>query len=177
MLKRSSTLCLPLALLISACSEAVPAPEAAAWASVAARPAPAPGSIAGVSKTLTIAGAYTPISLDRVARVAIEDGRLVVHGSSTNVSLDLPAGADASRVTRHWALVTESYLESGRRSLTFTHSELLDDFTIELPESEGPVRYGGFERQDGGEVLVFAWGESSASYWGWVTIARPAPAR
>jgi hypothetical protein len=119
---------------------------------------------------MTVSGEYAPLALDRVARVTIEEARLVVHGSSTNVSVDLPAGADPSRTTRHWALVTEGHID-GRRTLTFTHSESLEDFTIQLPESEGALRYGGFEGRDGAEVLVFAWGEAAASYWGWVTIA------
>ncbi len=142
-----------------------------------ARPVPQPGAIAGVSKDVTVAGEYAPLSLDRVARVALEGSRLIVHGSSSSVSVDLPDAADSTRTTRHWALVTEGHLDDGRRSLTFTHSESLEDFTIQLPESEGVVRYGGFEGRGGGEVLVFAWGEDSVSYWGWVTIAPLEPPR
>jgi hypothetical protein len=174
---RSKTICLLLAFpagSFSACSDMSTEPEVAAARVVHSRPAPQPGTIAGTSKTMSVAGEYTPLALDRVARVGVEEGRLVVHGTSSSVTVDLPAGADAGRATRHWALVTEANLQDGRRQLTFTHSESLEDFSIELPESEGSVRYGGFEREEGGEVLVFAWGESSLTYWGWVTIARPA---
>lgn len=104
--------------------------------------------------------------------MSVEENRLVLHGSSSNVTIDLPASADGSRTTRHWALVTETFLEDGRRSVTFTHSESLDEFTIQLPAGSGTVRYGGFEGRDGPEVLVLAWGEESAVYWGWLTIAK-----
>ena len=56
--------------------------------------------------------------------------------------------------------------------MTFTHETTLDDFTLELPASDAPLRYGSLAGTNGDDVLVFAWGENSQSFWGWVTISR-----
>ena len=52
----------------------------------------------------------------------------------------------------------------------------LDEFTIELPASEAPVRYGGLSGRDGNDVLVLAWGEGSRSFHADLTIVRKAAA-
>jgi hypothetical protein len=129
-----------------------------------------PVAISGESKTVTVRGQYQAIGLDRVDRVSIESSKLVLHGSTASVTIDAPASADLKRPTRHWSLVTEASLAEGRRrSITFTHGMELDEFTIELPGSEAPLRFGTFTNPDG-EVMVFAWGADSRSYWGYVTI-------
>ena len=56
--------------------------------------------------------------------------------------------------------------------MTFTHETTLDDFTLDLPASDAPLRYGTLGGRSGDDVLVFAWGENSKSFWGWVTISR-----
>lgn len=178
MTHRIAVLVLSLAcqLAITGCSEADgQAPPTQAPPPRAARPAPGPGILTGVSSTMVVTGAYTPVALDRVVRVSMEQERLVIHGSSSNVTVDLPAAANPAETRRAWALVTESNPE-GRRVVTFTHSDSLDDFTIDLPESPGSIRYGTLAGRERGEVLILAWGEDSASYWGYVTIEpRPAP--
>jgi hypothetical protein len=128
-----------------------------------------PAAVEGDSKTLLVQGQYMPVTLDRVDRLSLKEGKLVLHGG-TDVTVDLPATADSTRLVRHWALITETNADV-KRSLTFTHEEKLDDFTIELPPSDAPVRHGGFAGKDGADVLVFAWGAESQSYWGYVTIA------
>jgi hypothetical protein len=139
------------------------------------RPAAAPAAIAGSSRTMVVRGSYAPVAIDRVDRLSLEDGKIVLHGSSSVVAIDPPPLADPARPDRHWALVTET--DNGRaRVLTFTHDESLDDFTIELPPSEAPVRYGGLSGRDGSDILVLAWGEQSRSYHAELTIvpiARP----
>jgi len=132
------------------------------------------GSVVGTSETLMVRGEYAPLPLDEVAKVVVEDGNLVVSGSSTSVTLDLPAGADAAQVTRRWALTTES--DTGRsRSLTFTHAETLEEFTIELPPSSAEVRYGVFGGPNGSEVMVLTWGANHQSYWAHLAITRHSP--
>jgi hypothetical protein len=143
------------ALLVIGCSPAAGASE----------------PITGTSRTLVVRGSYQPILLDRVDRLTLEGGRLVIHGSLSTVTVDLPRAADATRLNRHWALITESNTERSRM-LTFTHDESLDDFTIELPPSEAPIRYGGFSGPDGTDLLVIAWGEDSRSYRAELTIGR-----
>jgi hypothetical protein len=134
------------------------------------RVAAGPAALKGDSKTLLVQGQFMPVTLDRVDRLSLSEGKLVLHGG-TNVTVDLPATADSTRLVRHWALITETNADT-KRSLTFTHEEKLDDFTIELPPSDAPVRHGGFAGKDGADVLVFAWGAGSQSFWGYVTIAR-----
>lgn len=133
------------------------------------------GPIAGTSQTLAVSGEFQPIALDRVERVSIDSGRLVLHGSAGTASVDLPPNADPAQANRGWALVTEGEGDQ-TRTLTFTHEMSLDDFTLELPASPAPFKYGSFAGRDGADVLVFAWGADSQSYWGWVTI-RKTPAQ
>ena len=131
------------------------------------------GPIAGASRTLSVNGEFRPVALDRVERVSIEGNRLILHGERGTAAVDLPAGADASQPNRGWALVTEGEGDQ-TRTLTFTHEMSLDDFTLELPASPAPLKYGSFAGRDGHDVLVFAWGAESQSYWGWVTIRKSA---
>jgi hypothetical protein len=127
--------------------------------------------ISGSSKTMTVAGQYEPIALDSVARVSVEEGEFVLHGTSASVRLAPPAEADPAKVTRNWALVTEAPHDASR-SMTFIHAESLDEFSIDLPASGAPLKYGAFLTPAGAEVMVLAWGENAASYWGWVTIGK-----
>lgn len=129
------------------------------------------GPITGTSKTLTVAGEFAPVAIEAVERVSIDGSKLVLHSGTTTTSVDLPASADTTQANRGWALVTEG--EDGDvRTFTFTHEMSLDDFTLELPASEAPIRYGSFAGRDGHDLLVFAWGEKSRSYWGWVRIQK-----
>jgi hypothetical protein len=130
---------------------------------------PGPFPITGTSDDVQVKGEYSSIALDRVDRVSIENGKIVVHGSAGSVALEPPAGADTSQPTRTWALTTET--EAGRKRLvTFTHAMSIQDFTIELPEGDDELRYGVFANHQSGEVMVFAWGSNSKSYWGHLTI-------
>jgi hypothetical protein len=129
---------------------------------------PGPLPITGTSDDIHVKGQYSSIALDRVEKVPIEHGKIVVHGSSSSVTLDPPAGADTSQPTHTWALTTEA--QAGRkRPVTLTHAMSIEEFTIELPESDDEVRYGVFSSAQGVEVMVLAWGSSSRSYWGYVT--------
>jgi hypothetical protein len=130
-----------------------------------------PAPLAGSSTTVVVRGQYAPIALDRVDALSVEDGKLTVHGSAAKVTVDLPATVDVSQPTRHWALITEA--DTGRaRAVTFTHEESLDDFTIELPPGNAPIHYGVFSGRTGDEVMVFAWGAESRSFWGYAAIGR-----
>lgn len=139
----------------------------AACAQAAADRAP----LTGTSKTLTVRGEYNAVALDRIDGMSIRDGRLALRGSATTTLVDLPPSADPTQANRGWALVTETNV-GDQRSLTFTHETTLDDFSLELPGSEAPLRYGSLGGRGGDDVLVFAWGTNSRSYWGYVTIAR-----
>lgn len=131
------------------------------------------GSLTGTSKTLVVRGQYAPLDLDQVAGVSTQDGRLVVRGSERSVTLDLPAGAQATQIVRRWALTTE--FDAGHaRVLTFTHAESLEEFTVELPPSDAEVRYGVFQGPDAAQVMVLTWGANSRSYWAHLVIT-PAP--
>jgi hypothetical protein len=127
--------------------------------------------LVGTSKTLTVRGEYTAVTIDRIDGMALRDGKLAVRGSQATIAIDLPPSADATKPGRGWALVTETSTD-GRRSVTFTHETTLDDFTLELPASDAPLRYGSLAGKSGDDVLVFAWGENSQCFWGWVTISR-----
>jgi hypothetical protein len=52
----------------------------------------------------------------------------------------------------------------------------LDDFTLELPASDAPLRYGTLTGKSGNDVMVFAWGSDGRSYSGYVTIEPRSPA-
>ena len=124
-----------------------------------------------VSKTVSVEGQYSSLALDKVDSVAMENGQLVVRGSFESVAVALPAGADAAKPVRHWALVTEANVNDSRM-LTFTHDQSLDDFTLELPPTEAEMHYGVFEGKDGAEVMVMTWGADAKCYWGYVTIVH-----
>ena len=128
--------------------------------------------VVGISKTLTVRGEYNAVAIDQIDGMALRDGKLSLRGSQATIAVDLPPAADATKPGRGWALITETGT-GGRRSVTFTHETTLDDFTLELPTSDAPLRYGSLAGKNGEDVLVFAWGENSRSFWGWVTITRP----
>jgi hypothetical protein len=135
------------------------------------------GPLKGTSKTVVVTGEYSPLALDKVETVSVKDGQLVVTGSFDSVTLPLPAGAEAARPLRHWALVTEANVND-RRTLTFTHDQSLDDFTLEVPPGDAEIHYGVFEGRDGAEVMVLTWGADAKCYWGYVTIVHlPATGR
>ena len=136
-----------------------------------AKSLPESGPLAGASNTLTVAGEYKRATVDTVERISIEGGKLVVHGTSGTQSVDLPTSADPGQQNKGWALVTEGE-DAGARRLTFTHETSLDDFTIEVPASEGQVAYGSLGGRDGNDVLLFAYGSASKTYWGWASITK-----
>jgi hypothetical protein len=149
-------------LLLVGCSQASRLPEY-------------PAAIAGSSRTHKVGGQYAPLAIDSIERVSIRDGKLVLRGASGEVTVEAPANADLSRPTHDWALTTEA-IADGHRVVTFTHSQSVEDFTIELPEADADLRYGVFSAPDGKEVMVFAWGAAGQSFWGHVTIERlPSP--
>jgi hypothetical protein len=125
----------------------------------------------GQSKTLTVRGEYVTVALDQVEGMSLRDGRLALRGTSTTMLVDLPPDADTTKAGRGWALVTET-AAGDRRALTFTHETTLDEFMIELPASDAPLRYGSLGGRSGDDLLVFAWGTNRRSYWGYVTITR-----
>lgn len=137
-------------------------------------PPQVPESITGASEKLAVTGRIEPVSLPSVDSLGIDAGRLVVRGPASSVNVDVPAGADVSKPSRDWALTTEGASENGRRRFTFVHGVSLDDFTIELPPGGAPLKFGVLEGQAGASVMIFAWGEASRSYWGYVTITRKA---
>jgi hypothetical protein len=130
------------------------------------------GSLTGSSKTLTVRGEYSAVALGEVAGMALQDGKLALRDASKQtVIVDLPPMADATKPGRGWSLVTEANAND-HRTVTFTHETTLDDFTLDLPASDAPLRYGSLGGKSEADVLVFAWGENSKSFWGWVTIER-----
>lgn len=134
--------------------------------------------LAGVGGSVSVKGQYQPLRIDEVGAVALKDGRLVVRGSFESVTIDLPAFVDTAQVVRHWALVTESANDAGKRVLNFTHDESLDDFTIEVPATDAEIRYGVFaNRSGGGDVMVLTWGREAKCYWAYLVIGsgRTAP--
>jgi hypothetical protein len=138
------------------------------------RSADGPHTITASSDVYTVAGQYSRVPLDRVDGLTIEQGKLMLHGAPANIAIDLPAGANPERPTRHWALVSDAHLE-GRRLVTFTETESVTDFALDLPDGEAPLWFRVFDRPAGGEVLVFASGDAKAgepSIFGFVTIAR-----
>ena len=136
-------------------------------------PLPDSGPFSGSSNTLAVAGEYARATVDSVERINIENGKLVVHGTSGTESHDLPGSADAGQQNKGWALVTEGEADGARR-LTFTHETSLDDFTITVPASDGQIAYGSLGGRDGNDVLLFAYGSASKTYWGWATITKRA---
>ena len=144
------------------------------YASVACSPQPAvtdPIPVKGTSQTVDVEGTCRPIAIDRVDRLLVQGDRLVVQGSGSNLTLDLPPDAVGAEPSSHWALVTEAETDGGRM-LTLTHDQTLEDFTLTLPKSRAPVRYGVLIQKSGTEMMALAWGESSRSYSCYLTIAR-----
>ena len=135
------------------------------------RALPPRGPVTATSDKVTVTGEYQPIALDAVERMTIENGKLVVHGSSGTLTLDLPANANPEQRNRGWALVTEGETE-GARTLTFTQEMSLEDFTMEVPAGDGQVAYGSLGGRDGSDVLLFAYGSAPKAYWGWATIRK-----
>lgn len=129
------------------------------------------GPVTGESKTLVVTGQFSPVAIESVERVSLDNGRLVLHSASTSATVELPPSADPSQANRGWSLVTEGE-DGDTRTFTFTHEMSLDDFTLELPNSPAPFKYGSIAGRDGHDILVFAWGASSRSYWGWVRIEK-----
>ena len=132
---------------------------------------PDQGPLTATSDTVTATGEYRPLTIDAVEGMTIENGKLVVHGTSGSVSVDLPAAADPEQRNRGWALVTEGESDQAR-TLTFTQETSLEDFTIAVPRADGQVMYGSLGARDGGDVLVFAYGSASKAYWGYVTVQK-----
>ena len=132
---------------------------------------PEEGPLTATSEKVTASGAYHRVQLDSVERLSIEDGKLVLHGTSGTVSVELPPNADPNQKNRGWALVTEGEAE-GTRTLTFTQETSLEDFTITVPASNGQIAYGSLGGRDGSDTVLFAYGSASKTYWGWTTISR-----
>jgi hypothetical protein len=124
---------------------------------------------------MTVEGHYSPLALDKVDTVSMEKGQLVIRGSFDSVAVTLPAGADAAKPVRHWALVTEANVDN-KRLITFTHDQSLDDFTLDLPPTDAEMHYGVFEGREGAEVMVLTWGADAQCYWGYVTIVHTSSA-
>ena len=167
---------------IAACATAgiaACAPAAEEPAAVEQPPIQPAADIQGTSTTLSVTGRFEPVTLDSVDGVSIEEGRLILRGSSTSLGVDLPPSADTTKPVRNWALTTEGTGERGR-TFTFINGDSLQDFTVELPPGDAPLKFGVFnQRAIGGEppagdVMVFAWGSASRSYWGYVTITKKA---
>jgi hypothetical protein len=166
------TLRLPAGLLRTAITVAI----AAAAIVGCTRRVSGSGPLVGTSQTMVVRGTYSRVDLDRVDRLSIEGGKLVLHGSSSTVAIDLPPSADPDQPNRHWTLATEGENDQGR-VLTFTHDMSLDDFTIQLPPTEAPIRFGALTGRDGNDVLVLAWGENAQSYHAELTIQAGPGAR
>jgi hypothetical protein len=126
-------------------------------------------AVTGESKTHEVRGEFRSIAVDSVEGLTLRDGRVGVRGRSETVLIDMPASADTSRPSRQWVLVSEAEA-GGKRIVSFTHEETVEDFTLELPASETTLRYGTFTGREGGDVMVFAWGSQSRSYWGYIII-------
>jgi hypothetical protein len=133
--------------------------------------------LTGTGGSVPVKGHYQPLRIDEVGTVTLKDGRLVVRGSFESVTIDLPPFVDTARVVRHWALVTESLADNGRKVLNFTHDESLEDFTIDVPATDAEIRYGVFaNRSGGGDVMVLTWGREARCYWAYLVIGPPSTA-
>jgi hypothetical protein len=135
-------------------------------------PSPAgPVALTGNSRTHDVRGEYRSIALERIDGLALENGTVMIRGLPGTVPLDMPDVADTSRPNRRWVLVSEADID-GRLVVSFIHQESVEDFRLELPGGGTELRYGAFSGRSGGDVLVFAWGDHSRAYSGYVTIAR-----
>ena len=138
----------------------------AACARAAADRAPLTGS----SKTLTVRGEYNAVAIDQIDGMAIRDGRLALRGPQTTVAVDLPPSADADEAG--------SRLGAGHRGCRHrrpnrhlhprNHARRLHAGSARERRAAPLRTLGG---RNGDDVLVFAWGENSKSFWGWVTIS------
>jgi hypothetical protein len=160
-IRRAATAALVTLLIPAACS----------LMTACSRPIPEQGPLTATSNTVDAAGEYHQLAIDAVERMTIDEGKLVFHGPSKSVSVDLPPNADASQRNRGWALVTEGEADNAR-SLTFTQEISLEDFTISVPPGDGQVVYGSLGARGGGDVLIFAYGSGDRAYWGAVTITK-----
>ena len=131
---------------------------------------PDEGTLTSTSDKVSATGAYTRVAIDSVERLSIEDGKLVLHGASGRVAVDLPPNADPGQKNRGWALVTEGE-DEGARTLTFTQETSLEDFSVRVPKADGQIAYGSLGGRNGHDILVFAYGTASKAYWAWVEIA------
>jgi hypothetical protein len=166
-MNRADLIAIVLSLLLISCS---PGAETPAEQSKPQLPA-GPVNITGASSTHVVQGELTPIAMDRIEGLGLVEGKIVVRGAPANITLDPPQSADPSRPNRHWTLVSEADL-GGKRSVTFTHDQSVEDFTLELPWSDAELHYGALEAPDATDVVVFASGAGGVSYWGYVTVVR-----
>ena len=102
-----------------------------------------PQRLTVTSDDYAVRGEFTPVKLDRVDAVKIENGRLVLKGAPADVVVDLPASADPERPARHWALVTDAHVD-GHRLFIFTEAESVKDVSIELPDGDAPLHFDVF---------------------------------
>ena len=158
--------------LFGVASAACSSPSSEPVRAEAPLPPQAAADITGTSDKLTVTGRIEPIAVDAVDGLGMEGGRLVVRGTTRSITVDVPGHADPEKPTRHWALTTEGAGDGNVRRFTFVHGESLDDFSIELPPGDAPLRFGVLTGREGGDVMIFAWGAASRSYWGYVTITR-----
>jgi hypothetical protein len=125
------------------------------------------------SSDYVVRGEYRFVNRDRIDALTIENGRAIVNGPPADLAVDLPSSIDPARRVRHWALVTDAHVD-GHRMITFTESEAVKDFSVELPEGDAAVHFAAFASRTGGdEILVFASGDrrtGSPSLVGHVTI-------
>lgn len=143
-----------------------------------ARPLPEEGAISVDAEKVTVTGAYHPVKVDGVERMTIENATLILHGQTGQASVPLPPNADPDQKNKGWALVTEGDGDDDHsRTLTFTQENSLEDFTISVPAAPGQVTYGSLGGRDGHDVLIFAYGTTEKSYWGWATITKKAAAQ
>jgi hypothetical protein len=139
------------------------------------RPAEPSGSVPlkVMSSDYVVRGEYRFVNRDRIDAITIENGRAIVNGPPADLAVDLPPAVDPARRVRHWALVTDAHVD-GHRMITFTESEAVKDFSIELPDGDAAVHFAAFASRTGAdEVLVFASGDrptGSPSLIGHVTI-------
>ena len=139
--------------------------------SACSKPLPEQGPLTATAEKVTAAGEYRSVALAGIERMTIDNGKLVLHGSSGTLTIDLPANADPEQRNRGWALVTEGESDEAR-TLTFTQETTLEDFTITVPAGEGQVASGSLGGRDGNDVVLFAYGSAPNAYWGWVTVKK-----
>ena len=114
------------------------------------------------SSDYIVKGEFQFLNCDRVDAIRIENGHIIVDGPPSDLAVDLPASVDPTRRVTHWALVTDAHVD-GHRMLTFTESESVKDFSVELPDGDAPLHFTAFAARTGhGEVLIFASGDRSA---------------